>query len=512
MRDKRGGIVITRCGNIVAGAICLFLAGLVTFFLAGILTARTQEVSLHPVYEDARQRPPNIVLILLDWGRRDALGVYSDKDVTTPHMDALAERGVRFDNAYTPATLCSPARASILTGLYPHAHGVRKTMYEPGITGSLPTMYHDPIADPFADQRFNLAINFVKYLTNSGYATAHIGKWHLGAGNPGFFDLFKSYNSLMPHWVGEPHQSAYREDIQTGEGIRFIQEHADRPFFLYQSYYTPHAPFQPPRRYAEMYQDRALDHKAYYASVTSLDHNVGRIVATLAQRGLLNNTLIILTTDHGGSFQQRPGSYRGMGIAYDEAARIPMIMHWPGGLPQGVTWGSGVSLVDLAPTILGAAGINTKSRIMEIITGREGSPFHGRDLVAEVASGADDWPTPVFMQNVPEAAIDDSWYDERALRSQGWKLVLRDFTADPRARGNALFDMVNDPGEVENLYYREDYREQLRLQLKLMREHAGNLQDALALKLTDRELAIIDDPGYRFKLYQGTGGQNRALY
>ena len=142
-----------------------------------------------------------------------------------------------------------------------------------------------------------------------------------------------------------------------------------------------------------------------------------------------------------------PGSYRGMGIAYDEAARIPMIMHWPEGLPQGVTWGSGVNLVDLAPTILGAAGINTKSRIMEIITGREGSPFHGRDLVAEVRAGADNWPTPVFMQNVPEAAIDNSWYDERAMRSEGWKLVLRDFTADPRARGNALFDMVNDPGE-----------------------------------------------------------------
>ena len=493
--------MVVRDKNIVTRAICLALAGVVTFLLTGFLSARTQEVSLHPIYEDERQRPPNVVLILMDWARRDALGVYSDKDVSTPNMDRLAERGVRFDNAYTPATLCSPARASIMTGLYPHAHGVRKTMYEPGITGNLPTMYHDPIADPFADERFNLAINFVKYITNSGYATAHIGKWHLGAGNPGFFDLFKSYNSLMPHWVGEPDRSAYREDIQTGEGIRFIQENADRPFFLYQSYYTPHAPFQPPRKYAEMYREREIDHKNYYASVTSLDHNAGRIVATLEELGILDNTLIIVTTDHGGSFQERPGSYRGMGIAYDEAARIPMIMHWPDGLPQGVTWGSGVNLVDLAPTILGAAGINTKSRIMEIITGREGSPFHGRDLVAEVTSGLDNWPTPVFMQNVPEAAIDNSWYDERAMRSEGWKLVLRDFTADPRARGNALFDMLNDPGETTNLYYQADYREQLRQQLNLMLQHATDLQDELAVRLANSELAVIDQPDYEFKLY-----------
>ena len=178
-----------------------------------------------------------------------------------------------------------------------------------------------------------------------------------------------------------------------------------------------------------------------------------------------------------------------------------MIMHWPGRLPQGVTWSSGVNLVDLAPTILGAAGINTKSRIMEIITGREGSPFHGRDLIAEVAAGADNWPTPVFMQNVPEAAIDNSWYDERAMRSERWKLILRDFTADPRARSNALFDMFNDPGETANLYYEADYREQLRQQLNLMLEHATDLQDELAVKLANRELAIIDDPDYKFKLY-----------
>jgi choline-sulfatase len=457
---------------------------------------------LAPVFSNAQHRPPNIVLILFDWARRDAIGVYSDKDVTTPNIDSLANAGVRFDNAYTPATLCSPARASIITGIYPHAHRLRKTMYPAGINGGLPTMYLDPIADPFDDERFNLAVSFPRYLTNSGFATAHIGKWHLGIANPGFFDLFKSYNSLMPHWVGQPNQSAYREAIQTGEGVRFIQQNADRPFFLYQSFYTPHAPYQPPQKYVDMYQGRTIDHKDYYASMSSPDGNVGRIVNALKERGILDDTLIIISSDHGGSFQERPGSYRGMGIAYDEAARVPMIMHWPNGLPDNVIWKSGVSLVDLAPTILAAAKINTKSRIMEIITGRIGSPFHGRNLIAELETGRDNWPTPVFMQNVPEAAIEDSWFDERAMRSEKWKLVLRDFTADPRARSNAFFDMVSDPGESDNLYYRAEYREQLELQLELMQKHAEDLQDTLTIKLATRELEILNNPGeYEYKLY-----------
>lgn len=480
----------------------LLIPAYVMVYLSCASLHASETSTLTTLYNDPKQRPPNVVLILFDWARRDAIGVYSDKDVSTPNIDRLANDGVRFDNAYTTATLCSPARASLITGTYPHAHGIRKTMYPAGIFGGLPTMYQTPIADPFNDERFSLAINFPKYITNSGFATAHIGKWHLGTGNPGFFDVFKSYNSLMPHWVNKPNGSPYREDIQTNEGIRFIQQNADRPFFLYQSFYTPHAPYQPPQKYVDMYKDRDIDHKKYYAAVTSLDANVERIVNALKQKDIFDNTLIIISTDHGGSFQPRPGSYRGMGIAYDEAARIPMIMHWPAGLPKNVVWKSGVSLVDIAPTILAATGINTKSRIMEIVTGRIGSPFHGRDLISEVNGGRDRWPTPVFVQNLPEAAIEDSWFDERAMRTERWKLVLRDFNADPRARNNAFFDIVNDPGETTNLYNNKKYRKQLKQQLEIMLASAEDLRDTLTIKMAKKELDILNQGGeYKFKLY-----------
>ena len=477
------------------------LAGTILSLLSTPIIANESAIPA-PRYSDSYKRPANVVLILFDFARRDAIGVYSNKDVSTPNIDELAAGGVRFDNAYTPATLCSPARASIITGVYPHAHGIRKTMYPAGISGALPNMYQEPIANPFDDERFKLAISFPKYITNSGFATAHFGKWHLGTANPGFFDVFKSFNSLMPHWLNEPDKSVYREDIQTNEGIRFIQQNADRPFFLYQSYYTPHAPFQPPQKYLDIYKNRNIDHKKYYAAVSSLDDNVGRIVKTLEDRKILDNTLIIISTDHGGSFQPRPGSFRGIGIAYDEAAKIPMIMHWPEGLPKNTVWKSGVSLVDIAPTILAATGINTKSRIMELVTGREGSPFHGRDLINEIKSGKDSWPKPVFIQNLPEAAIENSWFDERAMRNLNWKLVLRDFSADPRVRSNAFFDINSDPGESNNLYSSGKYSKQLQQQLQVMLANATELDDKLAIKLAKKELKILGQDGkYEFKLY-----------
>jgi arylsulfatase A-like enzyme len=118
-------------------------------------------------------------------------------------------------------------------------------------------------------------------LHNAGYRTVHFGKWHLGMGNPGFFDRWMSFNSGLPHWVGEPHQSPYRPDVHTDVGIEFIEANASRPFFLYQSYYAPHEPLDPPKSFLRLYEDSDIGPPSYYAAVSNLDWNVGRLLAAL---------------------------------------------------------------------------------------------------------------------------------------------------------------------------------------------------------------------------------------
>ncbi len=252
--------------------------------------------------------PPNIVFFLFDKCRRDAIGCYGLRECHTPNLDYLAETGTRFDAAYVPQALCGPCRASILTGSYPHLHGLRKNVYEAHPGASYST-YQDVIPDPFRDNRFKLWDNFPHFLNASGYATAHIGKWHLGPANPGFFDYWKGFNSLLLHWIGEPHNSRFRPDVHTDQGIRFIERHRDEPFFLYQSYYSPHEPNDPPKRFLEPYEGQ--DHADYYASVSALDWNVGRVLDTLRKHDLLDKTLIIFTTEHGRSWIGPSGHARG---------------------------------------------------------------------------------------------------------------------------------------------------------------------------------------------------------
>jgi arylsulfatase A-like enzyme len=299
----------------------------------------------------------NIVLILFDKCRTDAIGAYGNDHAGTPNIDWLASTGVRFNNCYTPQALCAPARASIITGLYPHSHGLRRNVY-PG--GTPPqdnhNVYADPVPDPFADPRFRLLNNFPLLLHNAGYQTAQIGKWHLGPKNPGLFDTWKGFNSALSHWIGTPHESLYRPDVQTDEGIEFVEANARRPFFLYQSYYTPHEPLEAPKKFLE--GPAGQDHAAYYGAVGNLDWNIGRLIKSLRRTGVLERTLIMLSADHGRTWLDRRGTADGMSIAYDDASRIPLIMRVPRLIPKPVVWNAGVSLLDIMPTILDAMHIS----------------------------------------------------------------------------------------------------------------------------------------------------------
>jgi arylsulfatase A-like enzyme len=406
------------------------------------------------------RRPPNVLLLIFDKCRADALGCYGRASALTPNLDQLASSGVRFEHAYTPQALCGPARASMITGLYPHAHGVRRNVY-PESPSRTNTNYPEPIVDPFRDSRFHLWDNFIYHLGNAGYATGCVGKWHLGPANPGFFDTFKAFNSLLRHWVGEPHHSAYRPDVETDEGIRFIEGNAGRPWFLYQSYYAPHEPLDPPKEWAAKFA--GTEHAVYHATIANLDWNVGRILETLRRRSLLDDTLIIFTADHGRTWINRPASTEGLALSYEEAARVPLIMRYPARLPRGRVWRAGVNLAALSPTVLDAAGV---SLVRGISDDSQTPVLHASSLFGAL-SGSDTWQKPVVVQNIPQGTIDGSYFDERAIRTAGHKLILRKFETRPEFRPGELYDLAADPGETVNLYA---------AQPKLVAQLAGQLE------------------------------------
>jgi arylsulfatase A-like enzyme len=394
------------------------------------------------------RRAPNVLLLIFDKCRADAIGAYGGSEPRTPRLDELAATSVRFDHAYTPQALCGPARASMITGLYPHAHGVRRNVY-PAPAGKLNTNFQEIIVDPFRDPRFRLWDNCIYQLNNAGYATGCIGKWHLGPANPGFFDTFKAFNSLLRHWVGQPHQSAYRPDIETDEAIRFIESNAGRPWFLYQSYYAPHEPLDPPKEWAARFQGK--EHADYHATIANLDWNAGRIFDALKRRNLLDDTLIIFTADHGRTFIDRPGSAESIALSYEEVARVPLIMRYPARIPQPRVWRSGVNLAALAPAILDACGI---SLAQGLATANLTPSLHAQSLFRTLA-GPDEWREPVILQNVPQRGIEGSLYDERAVRTARHKLILRKFDVRPEFRPGELYDLDTDPDESTNLYRRE---------------------------------------------------------
>lgn len=392
------------------------------------------------------QRQPNILILMYDKCRADAIGCYSGDQRRTPNLNALADTGMRFEHAYTPQSLCAPARASMLTGLYPHAHGMTRNPY-PGPASDSHTNFPSPVIDPFRDPKFRLWDNAVFHLNNAGYATGCIGKWHLGPANPGFFDTFKAFNSLLRHWIGEPHRSLYRPDVETDEGIRFIESHADRPWFLYQSYYAPHEPLAPPKEWAAKFAN--TPDADYHATIANLDWNAGRIVETLRKRKLLDNTLIVFTSDHGRTTVSRPGrAEQGIALPYEEVARVPLILHYPSRIPRRTVWRSGVSLTALAPTIFDAANIS----LTRGLPGKDQTPSIQATSLFRTTSEADAWKDPIVIENISQAPIGGSFFQERAIRTARHKLILRRFDQSPEFRAGELYDLEADPGESVNVY------------------------------------------------------------
>ena len=239
---------------------------------------------------------PNFLFLMADQIRADALAVSGNRFVETPHLDALAGSGVRFANAYCPQALCTPSRSALLSGVYPHTSGLDHNLYDVG--------------NAFKLSEFKLTPNWPTLLRQAGYYTGYIGKWHLGDDDPGLFDQWAGYNSLKPHWIGEKYKSEYRTDMETRQAIEFLDKRGSKPFMLAVSYYPPHTPYDPPKKYEDMYRDKGIDHPGYWGAVTAVDRCLGQVLAKLKDLGLERDTFVSFTADHGETFGLRRSRLR----------------------------------------------------------------------------------------------------------------------------------------------------------------------------------------------------------
>jgi arylsulfatase A-like enzyme len=366
---------------------------------------------------------PDILFILPDQQRYDAMGVVNSA-ARTPNLDRLAGEGVRFDLAYVAQALCTPSRGAIFSGLYPHTNGLQDNIYN--------------VPDALADPKYKLSVTWPRLLQQAGYKTGYIGKWHLGEKPPGCFDEWIGYNSLKPHWLGKRDQSEYRSDVETGQAIDFIKRHAGKPFALCVGYYPPHTPYDPPKKYEELYQGSPLKPPAYWGAVTAIDACVGRLMKGLDDAGLRGRTLVVFTADHGDHFGKRPGGSNKQN-GYDEAARVPLIFRLPGVFEGGAVRTDLVSLVDLMPTILEVAGVKAPQAL------------EGMSLIGH--GGAEPKPrTAVIIENHEVPAKKGLPVTSRCVRTDRYKLILRDSLPVRGQLLRELYDCKADPLEHANIY------------------------------------------------------------
>jgi len=406
---------------------------------------------------EKRTDHPNVIVFFTDQQRWDTTGVHGNPLGLTPHFDRIAQRGTHLYNAFTCQPVCGPARASLQTGIYAANTGVWRNGLS--LSENLPTL---------ADH-FNAA----------GYHTAYIGKWHLANGDPvplhqqGRYQFWLAanvlehtstpYRTVMYDRDGrEVRLPGYRVDALTDAAIRYIDEHQKSPFYLFISYLEPHFQnhlddFVPPDGYREMYTGKWIppdlaalggsthQHIAgYYGMVKRLDEAFGRLLDALKSLALDQNTIVLFTSDHGCHFKTRNGEYKRS--CHESSIRIPAA------LCGSVFEGGGqvrelVSLVDLPPTLLDAAGLPIPDTMQ------------GRSILPLLRGDKKGWPEEIFVQ-ISEAQVG------RAVRTRRWKYSVvapdRHGWQDPAADRYVeefLYDLEADPYELTNLIGFESHRE-----------------------------------------------------
>ena len=418
----------------------------------------------------AAARPPNILFIFIDdMGWRD-VGFMGSTFYETPHIDRLARGGMIFTDAYTNAPNCAPTRACLMSGQYGPRHGV----YTVGSSarGRAKGRRLIPIENntTLPAEKITLA----ESLKRGGYATCHLGKWHLG-GRPDTkpegqgFDVNAGGNHAgHPRSYFSPYRNPdlpdgpkgeYLTDRLTDEAVRFIDAHRDGPFFVYLSHYAVHTPLQAKKELIEKYEKKepsgGHDHPVYAAMIESVDQGVGRILKRLDDLDLAENTLVVFFSDNGGC-----GGYEELGIQgpeittqaplkggkgtlYEGGIRVPMAICWPGHVPAGTRCDVPVIGVDFYPTLLEVAGAEPPPDY----------PLDGESLVplmtqkGALKRDAIYWHFPAYLQGGAS-----TWRTTPGgvIRSGDWKLI--EYFEDGRLE---LYNLREDIGETTNRAERE---------------------------------------------------------
>jgi arylsulfatase A-like enzyme len=418
---------------------------------------------------------PNLLFLITDQQRADT--VEPATLCQTPYLDRLAAGGTRFSRCYAPNPICSPTRASLMTGLLPHSHGMVD------VTHAVPPYRAELQAGlPFWSQR----------LQNAGYQTGYFGKWHIERSNrlENFgFELYeveqyqqlqglvernvqmapvcrvrqKGYKDFLLYGVTDNPVETTPEYQLYSDGIDFMRravQRPERPWALFLSTEAPHDPYVAPRRYYQRYDPADIPRPAsfeddlsnrpgiyrriqrvwrdldwsqfaeatacYYALCSLIDDQIGRILAVLEELGQAENTIIVFLSDHGDYMGAHRLLLKGI-PAFEEAYRVPLILNGPG-IPAGRQVEQIVSLIDLAPTLV------------QLTTGGK-FDCHGRSLVPLLQGDQPDWPAEAFA----ECHGQRFYYTQRVLWRDNLKYVFNGFDEDE------LYDLAADPHELRNL-------------------------------------------------------------
>jgi arylsulfatase A-like enzyme len=404
---------------------------------------------------DEPKARPNVVFILADDLGINDLSCYGRKDQPTPNLDRLEKQGARFTDAYAQP-VCSPSRAAILTGKAPAR--LHLTTFLPG-RADAPSQ---KLLHPKINQQLPLDEKTVaQYLKDAGYATACIGKWHLGGAGFGpdkhGFDFVHAGKANTTPSDTEGGKGEY--DL-TDAALRFIGDNKGRPFFLYLAHNNPHIPLA--ARPELVAKHKGAFNPTYAAMVETLDDSVGRVLAKLDELGLAERTLVVFTSDNGGLHvpegANTPATYNapyraGKGFVYEGGLRVPLIVRWPGQVTSRLVH-TPTSNSDWAPTLLEACGV------------KAAGPFDGVSLV-RLLRGADLPERPLFW-HFPHYT-NQGGRPAGAVRVGDWKLVEQ--YEDGRVE---LYDLSRDPGEKCDRAAKEPAKvEELKAKLAAWRKEVG---------------------------------------